>query len=628
MSLRVKLVLGYLVFVAALAAFGAWSALRLREMGGVSQRIISHNYDSVIAAENMKESLERQDSAALFFLLGQRDVAAAQLAEHRRRFDEAFTRAAKNVTEPGEAEIIETIRGDRDAYYERYDAFLSDVDAPADAEARRARARDAYFNELKPPFDRLRADADRLLRLNQEAMVAKSDAAASVARSWFVSTLLVAASLTLAGLGLAAILSERIVRPVRELTEASGRIAGGDLDAQAPVHSRDEVGALATAFNRMAGHIRELRRSDMGNLLVAQQLTEAAIDSLYDPVLVTDERGRVTKLNNAAEAIFGAESETVGKAISEIARDSRIALAVTEAIASRRPVAAEGAAAVLPLAVGGAEHAFRLRVTPMHDDEGRLVGAVTLLEDVTRLQEIDRFKSEFIATASHELRTPLTSVQMGIHLLIEEAAGELNDKQREILYVCREDCERLERLMRDLLDLSKIEAGEHAPVLTQVGAGDLVRKAVESLRSQVEAKELSLKLDLPANLPAVLADRTQIERVIANLVNNAIHHTPRGGEISIGAARREGHVAFTVADTGRGIPLEYLPRIFEKFVQVPNASSGGAGLGLAISKSIVEGHGGQIVVQSELNRGAAFTFTLPLGDQSAGVVDIGTRKRV
>jgi signal transduction histidine kinase len=247
----------------------------------------------------------------------------------------------------------------------------------------------------------------------------------------------------------------------------------------------------------------------------------------------------------------------------------------------------------------------------MRDQSNRLLGAVTLLEDITHLRELDRLKSEFIATASHELRTPLTSVQMGVHLLLEGAAGELNDKQAEVLGACREDCGRLDKLMRDLLDLSKIEAGENRPQLKPVKTREFIVAEAEELRSQVESKGLFFGVQVPLGLPDVTIDRTQIERVLANLVVNAIRNTKQG-EIRISAERRGNHVAVSVSDTGTGIPQEYLPHIFEKFVQVPGAVSGGAGLGLAISRLIVEAHGGQISVQSELGHGSTFTFTLPI----------------
>jgi two-component system, NtrC family, sensor histidine kinase KinB len=617
MNLRTKLLSGYLIFVAALIVLGGWSAWRLREMGDVSRRIISNNYDSVVAAQEMKESLERQDSAGVFALLGAREKAAAQLREHRARFDANFKKAENNITEGGEREAIEAIRRDRDTYYQMFDAFMTKVNATEATQPQRLSRgdeqaeRNEYFTRLEPQFNTLRAECDHLLQLNQRAMVAKSEAAAGVAQLWFYRTLLIAGLMVAAGIALAFWLANRIVEPLRALTATTSKIAGGDLDAKAEVNSEDEVGILAAEYNRMAERIRQLRLSDKGKLIVARQMTEAAIDSLYDPVIVTDAEGCVTKLNRAAEEIFGSEAENAGKHVGEVARDARIAGAVAEALHSQQAVAGEGSSSVLPLAVAGSERAFRLRTTPMRDTEKNLVGAVTLLEDITHLREIDRLKSEFIATASHELRTPLTSVQMGVHLLLEGAAGELNDKQTEVLGACREDCERLDKLMRDLLDLSKIEAGESQPELISIKARALLNDEAETLRPQVEAKGLSFSVDIPVELPRIMADRSQVERVIANLVVNAIRYT-RQGEIKITAEPRGHYVAVSVSDTGEGIPSEYLSHIFDKFVQVPGAATGGAGLGLAISRLIVEAHGGQISVQSVLGHGSTFTFTLPV----------------
>lgn len=623
MSLRTKLICSYLVFVVALIALGGWSAWKLLEMGGVSRRIIANNYDSVVAAQEMKENLERQDSAAVFALLGARERALQQMREHRARFDENFHKAENNITEVGEREAIEAIRRDRDIYYSSYNDFLRDLNLPvgegvdagtsaSKAEPAAADARALYFGRLEPQFNKLRADCDHLLQLNQRAMLAKSAAAAGVARRWFYLTLLIAVLLVVAGLALALFLAAQIIGPLRQLTATTAKIAGGDLNAKAEIVSRDEVGLLAAEYNRMAERIRQLRQSDLGKLVIAQQTTEAAIDSLFDPVIVTDAEGCVTKLNQAAEEIFGSQQENTGKHVGEIARDTRIAGAVAEALRSQRPVAGEGAASVLPLAVDGSQRAFRLRTTPMRDNEKHLLGAVTLLEDITHLREIDRLKSEFIATASHELRTPLTTVQLGVHLLLEGAVGELTDKQAELLEACRQDCERLDKLMRDLLDLSRIEAGESQPQLTAVSARELIASILEDLRPQVEARGISLQVDLAAELPPVMVDRLQIERVLSNLVANSLRYT-KVGTISVNAERRDSHVTVSVSDTGQGIPAEYLPHVFEKFMQVPGVQ-GGAGLGLAISQSIIEAHGGQISVQSEIGQGTTFTFTLPVAE--------------
>src|SRR5262245_3328968 len=402
MRLRTKLLLGYIGFVLALGALGAWSAQTLRQMSAVSSRIISENYDSVVAAQDMKESLERQDSGALFDLLGQSERAQRQVVDHRARFDRALAKAAANITELGEPEAIDAIRLGRDEYYRRFDAFTR---AAGDRTA-------LYFQSLEPQFNDVRAACDRLLQMNQEAMRRKADAASGTARRWFIMTLALALLLMLAGVVIELSLSKAIVGPVAQLTDATVRLASGQLDTAVPVRSDDEIGALAVGFNRMAERIRELRRSDMGKLLVAQQTTEATIDSLFDPVIVADADGVVTRVNPAAERLFGAQAATVGKAIDQVTRDERIAQSVRDVLRVQAPAASEDAVAVLPWAVDGPRRAFRIRSTPMKDADGQLAGFVTLLEDVTHLSEINRLKSEFIAAASHELRTPLTSVQI------------------------------------------------------------------------------------------------------------------------------------------------------------------------------------------------------------------------
>jgi PAS domain S-box-containing protein len=603
MNLRNKLLLSFFVFIAALVALGGWSVWRLRELGGVSQRIIANNYDSVVAAQDMKESLERMDSAALFLLLGNQDRVMTQFSQRRVQFDAAFDRAAQNITEPGEQQIVDAIRRDRDEYGRRFDAFIAEGDR---------RRPDEYFQRLEPLFNTLRGECDRLLQLNQQAMAAKSESAAGVARRELALTISLAATLVAAGIAIAFLLANGIVRPLRELTTAAMKIAGGDLTAKAQISSRDEIGILAAEFNRMAERIQQLRRSDLGRIVIAQQTTEAAIDSLFEPLLVTDGQGKVTRLNHAAEALFGPKSNAVGKPVAEIAHDQRIEMAVSEALRAQRSVISESAAAAIPISINGSEQSFRMRTTPMRNDEGHLLGSVVLLEDITHLREIDRLKSEFVNTAAHFLQSPLLRLQTGLYCLLTEAAGELNDKQKDILYACREDSERLERLMRDLTDLSRIESGEAAPQLAPVKVEEIIGRAVDSYRLTADAKDQSLVTDISPGIPTLQADAAQIERVLDKLLSNAVRNTPRGGEVRITAAQREDYVSISVADTGHGIPSEYLPRLFNRFLTVPDTQSNGAGLGLAISKRLIEAHGGQISAQSEVGRGTTITFTLPL----------------
>jgi NtrC-family two-component system sensor histidine kinase KinB len=603
MTLRARLVAVFVGLVTALAGLGAWSAWRLWDMGAVANRIIADNYASVVAAQQMKESLERQDSALLFALLGERERAGAQLAEHRARFGAAFAAAAGNITEMGESAVIDEIRSGSAAYNGTVDRLLSAPGADPIADAR-------YFAEAEPAFNRLRAACDRLLTLNQTAMRHKADQAAAISRSNVVAAVVLALVLTVAGIVTTTMAAGAILRPIEQLTSATARVAAGDLDVTVPVRRADEVGRLAGAFNEMAARLRAVRASNLGELMVARQVAEAAVDALYDPVVVTDASGRVTRLNAAAEPLFGREADVHGRPLAEVARDPRMSSAVEEVLRSQQSVAGEGAASMLTLTVKGAERNFRLRSTPMREPGGPLLGAVVLLEDITHLREVDRLKSEFVAAASHELRTPLTSLQMGLHLLLEDST-ELTNRQQEILHTCSEEGQRLARLTNDLLDLSKIEAGEHPPRLVRVPPATLVRDGVEPLRIQVEAKGVTLAIDVPPGLPPVMADRAHTERVLANLVSNAARVTPAGGSITVHAAPRAGQVAIAVTDTGCGIPAEHLSRIFEPFTQVPGIPAGGAGLGLAISRRLVEAQGGRMAVQSTVGAGSTFTFTLP-----------------
>ena len=607
MRLRNKLLIGYLVFVAALVALGGWSVWRFRELSHLTRLIVADNYDSVVVAQEMKESIERQDSAIVMAMLGRNERADLQLREDRTQFEVALNKAANNITEPGEAEMIEAIRRDRDVYNRGVDSFLAGIKSSG---ANRGDAEEKYYSQLDPLFDRLRADCDRLLRLNQEAMLAKSARATGVARRWFWATLLMVGGLVVAGVALSFLLAHAIVRPVRKLTAAVTAIAQDNLEARAEIVSRDEIGSLAAEFNRMAEHLQQLRRSDLGKLIIARQMTEATIDSLYDPILVTDAQGQLTKLNPAAEKIFGPEDASIGKPVGEITGNNRIAMAVSEALNWQRPVVGESIAAAIPISLNGSEQAYRLRTTPIRDDQKRLLGTVVLLENITHLREVDRLKSEFIALASEQLEEPFKEMQMSLHFLLEGTADDLNDQQRDLVFNCREQVDRGERLRRDLLELSRIESGERMPRLTPVKIADLVRAVVDSLRPQVEASDIKLTLDLPPSLPTVLADREQVGRVLAELIGNARRCTPRGGEIKVSVAARDDYAAVSVADTGRGIPSEYLPRIFNRFVRVPGSCTDSSGLGLAISKRLIEAHGGQISVQSELDHGTVFTFTL------------------
>jgi signal transduction histidine kinase len=278
----------------------------------------------------------------------------------------------------------------------------------------------------------------------------------------------------------------------------------------------------------------------------------------------------------------------------------------------QKPVATEGEAALVPLKVGGSERNFRLRATPVRDSEGRLLGAVTVLEDITAIAEIDRLKTEFISVASSKLREPLHALRLALHALAGGYAGELSDQQTEMIETAQENGEKLEELMTDLLALTDIETGATHLSTARLRPIDLAREAVERFRAAAECKHVSLENNVWPDVSWVVADRRAVARIFDNLLSNAIRHTPRGGTVAIEAKEQVGRVFFRVRDTGEGIPEDALPNIFGRFVQVGDKSSG-TGLGLALVKRLVEAQGGQVSVESRVGEGSTFTFALPEG---------------
>jgi NtrC-family two-component system sensor histidine kinase KinB len=237
-----------------------------------------------------------------------------------------------------------------------------------------------------------------------------------------------------------------------------------------------------------------------------------------------------------------------------------------------------------------------------------------VLRDVTRLKELDRLKTEFVATASHELRTPLTGIGMSLALLRENLAPQLDETQRDLLEVADEEVARLKGLVEELLDLSKIEAGRIDLSFSAVPLADLFARVEKAFSTQLHERDIKMTVTLAENVPEVRVDRNKIAWVLANLIGNALRYVASGGRIQLSASRGGQLVEVAVQDDGAGIPLEHQARIFDKFVSI-NTGGGnrpGTGLGLAICREIVRAHGGAIWVESKPGDGATFRFTVPI----------------
>lgn len=469
----------------------------------------------------------------------------------------------------------------------------------------------------------LQIDCESLFEEARDEVDAINQSTQSKAQGAFVRSVIVTCGALVVAIVLAIRLMRLALTPLAMIAKHADMIAKGELGAKIDMTRRDEVGQLADSFNVMAERLADMRKSEVRRLMRAQLMSDLALESLYDPVIVTDAQGRIRSLNRAAEGLFGSAPTSPRKKLSDHIHEPRIIRVVESALNSRESFASEDDHAEVDMKVGDSVRTYRLRATPMIDDDQLIMGVVLVLEDVTRFKVVDRMKTDFIAVASHELKTPVTSLLLSTQLLEEGAVGELTLAQRVVVKTQREDLERLERLMADLLDMSRLEAGSTPPRFEVVNVEDLVAASIRDFSRIAMEKQVALESSIPSDMPTIRIDRGQIQRVLANLVSNAIRHTDSGGEVKITASHAQDQVVIEVADNGEGIAPEFQERIFHRFVQAPSSHPGGAGLGLAIVSGIVRAHGGKLEVRSEVGRGSVFMITLPVNAHPA----VGASKR-
>jgi signal transduction histidine kinase/HAMP domain-containing protein len=417
--------------------------------------------------------------------------------------------------------------------------------------------------------------------------------------AWF---LVVAAAAVLAGTVFV------VLRPVRMLARDARQIAGGNLEHRVAWSSRDSFGVIASELNRMAVRLRELRDTEAGRRQMEYQLSDAVLQSIFEPIIVTDGKGHLLKVNPAATKLLG-EAATDRMALAKAPGGDKILSAIRDAVQMQKAVATEDEATLLPMRIGTLERSYRLRTTPMRDSEGRLLGTVTTLEDVTRLQDTDRFKTQFISVASRKLRDPLLMLRRGLYALTHGFGGPLLPLQAELAAAASSESEKLDDLMSDLIDVAELDAGRREFTLERVRPLQALNEVRDRYIDAAAEKHIRVDVKAYADLSYVLADRRALRSILDNLLSNAIRYTPQEGEILLAAEEVKEFVQFTVRDTGRGIEAERLGAIFDRF---SSFSEKGSGLGLALGRRLVEQLGGQIAVESRLGHGTTFRFTIPV----------------
>ena len=609
-GIRQKLMLGFGGLLAVVAAIGVLTVAQIDELGKAIDVILRENYRSVVACQDMKESLERMDSGILFCLAGNDSEGTLLISEFTPKFRDALHVELNNITLPGEREKAERIG----PLFERYIRALTTVTSGArSAEMRKA----DYFSTLQPRFREIKDVAQEVLLMNQANMDEANNAArrlAEVAHRRMLMAILASAFLAI----LFSYLAHRwILHPINRLIESANEIRCGNLDLVLKAEARDEIGRLSGSFNEMAVALRQARKKDKVNLIRTRRATEEVFKVLPATIALLDLDGRVETSTETADRRFGLRPGVLVRDLGY----AWLPPLIRKALDEDRVIQCESAGECYQQFIDNREYFFQPMVVPISEgaESREPTGVALILKDVTQTHEQQELKRGVVSTVSHQLKTPLTSLRMSIYLLLEERIGALNEKQAELLVTARDDSDRLADILDDLLDLGRIESGKARVSLQAVSPQSLVRDALEPFLMEAKDKGVTITNDVPDDMPEVLADREKIRQVFANLFSNALRFTSPGGSVTVRTSSEPDRVTFLVEDTGKGIPEECLKHLFEHFYRVPGQDEkSGVGLGLAIVKEIVIAHGGNVGVESEVGKGSTFRFTLSVNEAAVG----------
>jgi signal transduction histidine kinase len=445
--------------------------------------------------------------------------------------------------------------------------------------------------------------------MNRDAMRRKSDRARREAERIGAVLAATAVMALLLAIVVSAAWIRRILAPVRVLERAVHRLSQGDFDARVGIRGSDEIASLSSSFNHMAEHLAHYRQSSLGELLDANNRLASVMDSLSDAVVVYGLDGASVAHNEVAARWLGSHGLGLGT-LPEALQD-----AVHDAFERVRQTGEPHEPASLEAAVevpGSPSPRWLLvSATPVRTRGGVLSGVTLALREVTRSRRIEGFKGDLVAAAAHELRTPLTSLHMAVHLCLEQAAGPVTDRQEDLLAAARQDCERLQSVVEELLEMARLESGAARLARAEVNVGELVRDA--GTRHQAQAGQRGKRLDLVPgdSLLTIEADFGRLRHVLDNLIENALLHAGDGGHLTIAFERRDGLARIVVDDDGPGIPEDLRERVFTKFFRVPGTTKQGSGLGLSIVQDIIRAHGGDVGVERSPLGGARFWFSIP-----------------
>jgi PAS domain S-box-containing protein len=559
MRIKTKLSLGLAFLFAVVVLLCGLGTYYIHKLSYEAKRITKDNYESLVYAKNMMRALDEMTI----------DKKSSVI-----KFENNLKGQERNITEREEKELTVELRNE-------YNNLK--IDSLNESEKNLIRQKLYQIIEI---------NLQAILRKNIEASAAADDAILYMSLIG-VFTILITFSFIVNFPGY-------IANPIHELTESIREISRKNYSQRVHFKSNDEFGELATAFNKMAKELDNYENSNLAQIIFQKKRIETIINTMHDPIIGLDENKNILFVNGEAIGILGInEKEVIGKYAPDIAlKNDLLRVLLHETDVSK----------ALKIFVGNKESYF-LKETLQIFAEGKLIGNVIVLKNVTQFKELDVAKTNFIATISHELKTPIASIKMGLKLIEDERIGTLNEEQKKLIENIKEDAHRLLKITGELLDLTQVESGNIQLHYNPTSPEEVVDYAIQAMKFQSEQKGVQLETKIQKNLPNLNIDLEKTAWVMVNLISNAIRYSPVGSAVLIEVKKESDKIVFSVRDQGKGFDSKYKDKIFDKFFKIPNGDSvSGTGLGLAISKDFILAQQGVIYAETEIGKGSTFVF--------------------
>ncbi|MBU3179982.1 HAMP domain-containing sensor histidine kinase [Clostridium psychrophilum] len=605
-TLKGKIVTINVFLVLVIVMIGFISSFNVYKLGGQIDGLMTNNYKSINVSTKMTEVIDIEDKAILQYISFENKNSLNIIYNSNKQFHKWLNTEKNNITEIGEKNITNKISDD---YFLFYKSFTN----LQDYKKTHTNIENIEFYNLRVSTlaGEVKNDLVALTTLNEKAMFKGRDNTKSNALSVLYFILAISSIAAISGLIISLIYTNKFLNPINLLMETIKSVKEGQINKQAPIINSDEIGMLAKEFNNMTSRLYEFEQSTTGKLLLERNKSIAIVKSITDPLIVLDASYKVQLLNNSGENVFGVlEQNIINSNYLETIRNMELYDYIFCVVDNK----VTDTEKIISFHLNDRTYFFNVLVTVVNDKDDKINAIVVLLKNITEYKELEKVRTDFIATISHEFKTPLTSIMMGVGLLFEKNIGVINEKQEELLDAIKEETEKLADLVSNLLKLSKIQSNQAVYDIRPYSITKIVIDCVENYSMQAKNKKIILDNSIKKELPNVVVDKEKIIWVLNNLVSNALKYTDAGGKIVIGARINGDKMKVFVKDNGKGIPREYHEKIFEKFVKINAYDTEflSSGIGLSIAKGIVEAHGGIIYCESEVSKGSTFTFTLPL----------------